>query len=85
MNAKTAARRSSRCASGASASSSPDCTIEVLIPDFKANPAALEIVMREEPDILNHNVETVPRIFKAVQPQDNYEWALATLAQRQSI
>ncbi len=57
----------------------PDCTIEVLIPDFKANSAALEIVMREEPDILNHNVETVKRIFKAVQPQDNYDWALATL------
>ncbi len=57
----------------------PDCTIEVLIPDFKANSAALEIVMREEPDILNHNVETVQRIFKTVQPQDNYDWALATL------
>jgi lipoyl synthase len=58
----------------------PDCTIEVLIPDFKANSAALEIVMREEPDILNHNVETVQRLFKQVQPQDNYEWAIATLA-----
>ncbi len=58
----------------------PDCTIEVLIPDFKSNSAALEIVMREEPDILNHNVETVPSIFKKVQPQDNYEWAITTLA-----
>ncbi len=57
----------------------PDCTIEVLIPDFKANVAALEIVMRDEPDILNHNVETVKRIFRQVQPQDNYEWAMATL------
>lgn len=63
----------------------PDCTIEVLIPDFKADPAALEIVMREEPDILNHNVETVPRIFKAVQPQDNYEWALATLRNAKAL
>ncbi len=57
----------------------PDCTIEVLIPDFKGNEAALEIVMRDQPDILNHNVETCERLFKKVQPQDNYEWALSTL------
>ncbi|MCS7054562.1 MAG: lipoyl synthase [Thermoflexales bacterium] len=63
----------------------PDCTIEVLIPDFKGNRAALEIVMREEPDILNHNVETVPRLFKRVQPQDRYEWALATLRNAKAI
>jgi len=63
----------------------PDCTVEVLIPDFKGNRAALEIVMREEPDILNHNVETVPRLFKQVQPQDRYEWALATLRNAKAI
>ena len=63
----------------------PDCTIEVLIPDFKGNQAALEIIMREQPDILNHNVETVQRLFKAVQPQDNYEWALATLRNAKKI
>jgi len=63
----------------------PDCTVEVLIPDFKGNCAALEIVMREEPDILNHNVETVPRLFKRVQPQDRYEWALATLSNAKAI
>lgn len=63
----------------------PDCTVEVLIPDFKGNRAALEIVMREEPDILNHNVETVPRLFKKVQPQDRYEWALATLRNAKAI
>jgi lipoic acid synthetase len=57
----------------------PNCTIEVLIPDFKGSVSALEIVMREQPDILNHNVETVPRLFKRVQPQDHYEWAIATL------
>ena len=51
----------------------PDCTIEVLIPDFKGNEAALEIVMRDQPDILNHNVETCERLFKKVQPQDSYE------------
>ena len=63
----------------------PDCTIEVLIPDFKGNQAALEIIMREQPDILNHNVETVQRLFKAVQPQDHYEWALATLQNAKKI
>ncbi|MCP4419742.1 MAG: lipoyl synthase [Chloroflexi bacterium] len=57
----------------------PDCTIEVLIPDFKGSVNALKIVMDAEPEILNHNVETVPRLFKKVQPQDKYEWALTTL------
>lgn len=55
------------------------CSIEVLIPDFKGNEDALRIVMKAQPEILNHNVETVPRLFKKVQPQDNYEWALTTL------
>lgn len=57
----------------------PGCSIEVLIPDFKGNAAALKIVMDAQPEILNHNVETVPRLFKKVQPQDNYEWAMTTL------
>ncbi len=57
----------------------PGCSIEVLIPDFKGSLEALKIVMDARPEILNHNVETVPRLFKAVQPQDNYAWARATL------
>lgn len=57
----------------------PGCSIEVLIPDFKGSEAALKIVMDTRPDILNHNVETVPRLFRKVQPQDHYEWALTTL------
>jgi lipoic acid synthetase len=57
----------------------PGCTIEVLIPDFKGRIEALDIVMEARPDILNHNVETVPRLFRQVQPQDRYEWAMATL------
>ena len=56
------------------------CSIEVLIPDFKGSELALKIVMDAQPEILNHNVETVPRLFKRVQPQDRYEWALATLS-----
>jgi lipoic acid synthetase len=55
------------------------CSIEVLIPDFKGSEGALKIVMDARPEILNHNVETVPRLFRHVQPQDHYEWALATL------
>ncbi len=57
----------------------PGCSIEVLIPDFKGSRDALQIVMDARPEILNHNVETVPRLFRKVQPQDRYEWAMATL------
>ncbi|PIE79625.1 MAG: lipoyl synthase [Chloroflexi bacterium] len=58
----------------------PGCSIELLIPDFKGNADALKIVMDARPEILGHNVETVPRLFKKVQPQDRYEWAMTTLA-----
>ena len=58
----------------------PGCSIEVLIPDFKGSIEALQIVMKARPEILNHNVETVPRLFKKVQPQDRYEWAAETLS-----
>lgn len=57
----------------------PGCSVEVLIPDFKGSKEALKIVMDARPEILNHNVETVPRLFRKVQPQDRYEWAQATL------
>jgi lipoic acid synthetase len=53
----------------------PRCSIEVLIPDFKGSLDALKMVMDARPEILNHNVETVPRLFKIVQPQDHYEWS----------
>jgi lipoic acid synthetase len=57
----------------------PGCSVEVLIPDFKGSVDALRIVMEARPEILNHNVETVPRLFRVVQPQDRYAWARATL------
>jgi lipoic acid synthetase len=63
----------------------PGCSIEVLIPDFKGKRAALKIVTDARPEILNHNVETVPRLFKQVQPQDKYEWALKTLANAKAL
>ena len=57
----------------------PGCSVEVLIPDFKGSLEALKIVMDARPEILNHNVETVPSLFNKVQPQDHYEWSASIL------
>jgi len=54
----------------------PDCTIEILIPDFKGVEDAFEIIMQNPPDILNHNLETVPRMYHAVRPQAKYQRSL---------
>jgi lipoic acid synthetase len=63
----------------------PGCSIEVLIPDFKGSVEALKIVMDAHPEILNHNVETVPRLFKQVQPQDRYEWSATILSNAKKL
>jgi len=63
----------------------PGCSIEVLIPDFKGNLRALKIVLDACPEILNHNVETVPRLFKSVQPQDRYMWSEAILRNAKTL
>lgn len=57
----------------------PGCSVEVLIPDFKGSLEALQIVMEARPDILNHNLETVPQLFKTVQPQSSYQASRDTL------
>ncbi|NND72288.1 MAG: lipoyl synthase [Rhodothermales bacterium] len=57
----------------------PGCTIEVLIPDFRGLWDALQIVLDVRPEILNHNVETVPRLYRRVRPQANYERSLEVL------
>ncbi len=57
----------------------PGCSVEVLIPDFKGDQAALKLIMDAHPEILNHNVETVPSLFRRVQPQDKLEWSKAIL------
>jgi lipoic acid synthetase len=57
----------------------PECRVEVLIPDFKGDERALDIVIEAKPDILNHNVETVPRLYKIVRPQAKYERSLKVL------
>ena len=58
----------------------PGCTVEVLIPDFEGNAAALDVVCREKPDLLNHNIETVARLFPAVRPQGKYQRSLELLS-----
>ena len=57
----------------------PQCRIEVLIPDFKGSEEALDIVLKARPDVLNHNIETVPRLYKTVRPQANYQQSLEVL------
>jgi lipoic acid synthetase len=57
----------------------PGATVEVLIPDFRGSEPALTTVMRERPEILNHNVETVPRLYPEVRPQARYDRSLELL------
>ncbi len=57
----------------------PACAVEVLIPDFEGNDAALAAVVAEKPDILNHNIETVRRLFPSIRPQGKYERSLTLL------
>ena len=59
--------------------SMPDTTVEILIPDFKGDENAFQIIMKNPPDILNHNLETVPRLYHAVRPQAKYERSLALI------
>jgi len=54
----------------------PGTTIEVLLPDFKGNWDALYRVLEEKPDVVSHNMETVPRLYRQVRPQAKYERSL---------
>ncbi len=63
----------------------PLCRVEVLIPDFKGDMDALQCVMAAQPAILNHNTETVPRLYRTVRPQANYERSLKVLSQAKSL
>ena len=58
---------------------SPGCRVEVLIPDFQGLEAALKIVLAAEPDVLNHNTETVPRLYRVVRSGGRYERTLRLL------
>ena len=57
----------------------PEAEIEVLIPDFQGDRAALETVLRARPDVLNHNIETVPRLYSRVRPRADYRRSLELL------
>jgi len=58
---------------------SPDCRVEVLIPDFQGLDEALRIVLAANPDVLNHNTETVPRLYRAARSGARYERTLQLL------
>jgi lipoic acid synthetase len=57
----------------------PGCTVEVLIPDFKGDADALQVVIDAAPDVLNHNTETVPRLYRHVRPGARFERSLELL------
>ena len=59
--------------------------VEVLIPDFQGDWQALRVVIEEAPDILNHNVETVPRLYKTMRPQAKYDRSLTLLKRAKAM
>ncbi len=59
---------------------SPDCRVEVLIPDFRGSAESLKTVLNASPDVLNHNLETVPSLYSRVRPQALYERSLELLS-----
>lgn len=63
----------------------PGCKVEVLVPDFQGNHAAMETVMRACPDVLNHNTETVPRLYRQVRLGARYERSLDMLEYAKSL
>ena len=64
---------------------SPECKVEVLVPDFGGSHDSLVRVLAAEPQVLNHNIESVPRIFKKVRPKGNYRISLQLLRRAQEI
>jgi lipoic acid synthetase len=63
----------------------PDCKVEVLVPDFQGSHAAMDIVMNAHPDVLNHNTETVPRLYRQVRLGARYERSLDMLRYAKQI
>jgi lipoyl synthase len=58
----------------------PGCGIEVLIPDLRGNERDLQTVLKAAPDVLNHNLETVPRLYRDIRPEASYEVSLQVLS-----
>ena len=63
----------------------PKTTIEVLIPDLCGNWPALELIIQAEPEVLNHNTETVPRLYRRVRPQGKYQRSLELLQRTRQL
>ena len=63
----------------------PACQVEVLIPDFRGSDAALETVLEAQPDILNHNIETVPRLYSVARRGSVYDRSLRLLRRARAI
>ena len=63
----------------------PGVGIEVLIPDFQGSRPALQTVVEAAPEVLNHNVETVPRLYTAVRPQADYRRSIALLREAKAM
>ncbi|MGD0014453.1 MAG: lipoyl synthase [Bryobacteraceae bacterium] len=63
----------------------PGCRVEVLIPDFQGSRAAMAVVLEAAPDVLNHNLETVPRLYHQVRPGARYERSLDLLAHSRQL
>ena len=76
---RISARRSSRATIRETRARIPSCRLEVLIPDFQGSEDALRIVLDAEPDVLNHNIETVPRLYRTARPGGRYPRALDVL------
>ncbi len=64
---------------------SPHTTIEVLIPDLCGNWEALEIILEAQPEVLNHNTETIPRLYRRVRPQGDYQRSLELLRKTREL
>ncbi len=62
-----------------------DTTIEVLTPDFRRKPDALDVVVAAAPDVFNHNLETVPRLYRRIRPGADYRHSLAVLARAKDL
>ena len=58
---------------------SSDIKIEILTPDFKGNKSSLDTIIKAHPDVFNHNIETVRKVFKTARPQGNYDCSLEVL------
>jgi len=63
----------------------PDTTVEVLTPDFRGKDGALERVIEAGPDVFNHNMETVPRLYPSIRPGARYEHSLAILKRAKEL